>query len=101
MNLYWKWLIASALDVHEFLQPEVITISNGVITIRDVPIGGVGGVVPPNIFKFARKLVKKQPSCKRVGKRIFLVTIVDQLVNPPPNSRCLGTSLITIHVRGS
>ena len=34
-------------------------------------LGGVGVSRPPNIFKFARKLVKRQPCCKKVGNSIF------------------------------
>ena len=52
---------------------------------KDVPMGGV---VPPSISTFARKLVKSQPFCKRIGHSIFcdlsLVTIVGQLVKTPP-----------------
>ena len=42
------------------------------VSNRDVPIGGRGGVSPPYIFKFARKLVKRQPpnrSSRRCNKR--------------------------------
>ena len=34
-------------------------------------LGASGGVKPPNIFKFARKLIKRQPCCKRIVKSIF------------------------------
>ena len=51
-------------------------------------MGGVEGVAPPNIFKFARKFVKSQSRSKRVGHCPFcdllLVTIVGQLVKTPP-----------------
>ena len=30
----------------------------------------VGGIMPPNISKFARRLVKSQPCCKRVDHNI-------------------------------
>ena len=65
---------------------------------RDVPTEGTwGDIAPPNIFKFARKLVKRQPCCKRDGNSIFcdlfLLVIVGQLVKTPPNRKCLGTSL--------
>ena len=52
--------------------------------------GWEGVVVPPNIFKFVRKLVQKQPCCKRVVKsilcdRFFIAIIVGQLaITPPP-----------------
>ena len=53
--------------------------------------GGMGSVAPPSIFKFARKLVKSQPCCKRVGHSnfcdLFLVTIVGQFVKMPPPQR--------------
>ena len=64
--------------------------------------GRRGGVAPPSIFKFARKLVKSQLGSKRVGHSIFcdlflllsnnLITIGGQLVRTPPN-RYLGISL--------
>ena len=38
---------------------------------RDVPMGGMGDVTPPNIVKCARKLVKVQSCCRRVGHSIF------------------------------
>ena len=43
----------------------------------------------PKILKFARKLVKSQPWCKRVGHNIFcdffiLEAIVGKLVKTPP-----------------
>ena len=48
----------------------------------------MGGIAPPNIFKLARKLVKSQQCCKRVGHSIFcnyfLEIIVGQLVKTPP-----------------
>ena len=57
-------------------------------TTRDVPNGGVGRRRTPNVFKFARKLVRRQPCCKRVGNSIFcdffLVTIVGEFVKTPP-----------------
>ena len=51
--------------------------------------GGVGAL-SPNIFNFARKLVKSQPFCERVCYSIFcdlffLVSIVGQLVKVPPS----------------
>ena len=51
--------------------------------------GGVGGVAPPNIFKFVRKLIKSLSCTKRVRHSIcyellfFLVIIVGQLVAIP------------------
>jgi len=55
---------------------------------KDVPIGGVEGVAPPNISLIARKLVKRQPCWKRVGNSNFcdpfLLTMVGQLVKTPP-----------------
>ena len=59
---------------------------------RDMPIGGVGGIAPPNIFKFARKLVKRQPCCKRGWLQYFLglfvlITIVGQLVKTPSSKQ--------------
>ena len=53
----------------------------------------MGGVAPPNNFKFARKLVKISQAAKTVGHSIFcdlffsnnsLVTMVGQLVRTPP-----------------
>ena len=47
-----------------------------------------GGAAHPNILKVARKLVKTQPCCKRVGNSIccdfILVAIVGELVKTPP-----------------
>ena len=55
----------------------------------------------PNIFNFARKLVKIEPYCKRPGHSIFrdllLVTILGQFVKTPLNGKCLGTSLEGYH----
>ena len=54
--------------------------------------GGAGDVMPPNIFKLARKFVKTQPYCKRVGNSsfrdlFFLVTTGRQLVKAPPQRK--------------
>ena len=53
--------------------------------------------MPPNIFKFARKLVKSQPCCKGVGHTIFCDSFQQLRVSwsnsPSPNRWCLGNSL--------
>ena len=56
-------------------------------------------VTLPNIFKFARKLVKCQPCCKRAGYSMFRDSFfssnsrsIGQNV-PSPNIDFLGTSL--------
>ena len=67
-----------------------MSVCNKVVKRRDVPTGGMGASCSPTVFKFARKLVKRQPCCKRVDNSIFcdllcfLETIVCQLVNGPP-----------------
>ena len=61
----------------------------------------MGGVTSPNTFKFARKLVKSQPCCKRVGHSIFydLSFFTNNSLSigqnaPPHIGKCLGVSLI-------
>ena len=55
---------------------------------RDVRMGGCDA---PNIFTVARKLVKCQPCCKRVGHSIFrdlfLVTIVGKSSKRVPQQK--------------
>ena len=61
---------------------------------RDVAMGGMGASRPPNIFKFARKLVKKVSQTARGLVTAFfvtflffsnnVVTIVGQFVRTPP-----------------
>ena len=68
---------------------------------------GRGDFRPPNIFKFGKRLVKRQLCCKRVGNKnfcdlIFWVKVVGKLVKmpPPPHpSRCLCTSLLLAHLQ--
>ena len=61
--------------------------------------GGAWGRHAPNIFKFARNLVKIHSWCRTVGHSIFcglcfLVKIVGQLVKRPSNEKYFGTSLL-------
>ena len=62
----------------------------GFIT-RDVPIGGRGGVAPPNVFKHARKLVKRQPCCNRVSNStlsdLFLSNNSEPVGQYPPQTK--------------
>ena len=85
------------------------------ILYRDVLMGAWGGIVPPNIFKFARKLVKSQPfshAARELATVVFkfarklvksqpfshaareLATVFSVKNAPPPKGRCLSTSLI-------
>ena len=63
-------------------------------------------MTPPNIFKRKRKLVKKLAMLQESSSQYSLVfsvtslaTIVGQMVErpPPPNGKCLGTSLLAMH----
>ena len=62
---------------------------------KDAPMSGEH--CTPNIVKFASKLVKRQPCCKRVGHSIFCDLVFSNnswsIGQPPPNRKCLGTSL--------
>ena len=89
------------------LEHNQISIINGQSTkgtsLQGCADGGMEGghVKPPRIFKLARKLVKSQQCCKRVGHSIFcelffLLTVVGQFFKAPPpplNGKCFGISL--------
>ena len=64
LNLVLCQLASSILVKVFFLQISLLL-------ARDVHIGGVGGRHAPNIFKFAKTLVKRQPCWKRVGNTTF------------------------------
>ena len=54
--------------------------SLGVVLSRDMQMGG--GVVPSNIFKIARKLIKSEPCCKRNGHSVFRPVAMGWPCNP-------------------
>jgi len=63
---FYQNLIVSNVSIFNTLRCQI-----NVPPLWDVPTGGYGGLKPPNIFEFARNLVKRQPCCKRVGISIF------------------------------
>ena len=89
-----------------FCQPNMkmlwLNIFKFFLTLRDVPIGGH---CAPNILKFAWKLVKSQPCCKRVHHSIFCDLFYFLSNNswpisqnaPPTNRRYLSTSLAILY----
>ena len=81
------------------------TIGNEVYYAQCCADGSVGALRSPMISNLQGSWSKASQAAKRVDHSIFcdlflsnnLVTIVGQLVGtPPPNKRCLGTSLTAL-----
>ena len=86
-NTYWQFLHSDEIFYSCFRHFKSALFSDR----QGYANGGHGGITPPNIFKFVKKLVKSLLCCKTVGHNIFLV---GQLVKPPLNRKCLGISLL-------
>ena len=77
--------ISSHEDMNRLLHNNTFLHHPAISSIMDVRMGGVGGGRrAPNVLIFARKLVKSQPCCTRVGngsfRDLFIVAIVGQLI---------------------